>query len=291
MKRIILTATLLLFVGLSAQAQWARYGFRIGAGVASSILNSRYRSAYDGKSGKYESLMEKQFSQNTKLKTYEAFSFGILGGNTAKEFSGYGSKDSCAQYGTVSVKLNKEKMWGRATFICGNSMGSYKASHAYPFSFYDVKHARDIFGQQDLANCGANLKDMYFRAKQLKENDWKDIKSAEQEALNVITDKEYQKYFEAQLHGQVGAAEIEEMTVILSRSEKDARDWDFSNMDDINAVKEHPDVKKVYDAVNVVNAHPEEYGRTAEDGDIKVTIWDCHGNTISFDDLKYIMEK
>ena len=34
MKRIILTATLLLFASLSVQAQWARYGFRVGAGAS-----------------------------------------------------------------------------------------------------------------------------------------------------------------------------------------------------------------------------------------------------------------
>ena len=265
--------------------------FRIGSGVAESIMNTRYHSSYKNFEN-YKSLIAKQFSTNTKLKTFEAISFGILGANSAKEFSGYGSTDSCAQYGKVSVKVNKEKMRGRATYTCGNSLGSYTSpKFLYPFSFYDIKKARDVFGEPELANCGANLADMYFRAKQLKENDWKDIKSAEQEALQVISDRAQQKYFEVQYHGQLGAAEIEEMTVILSRCESDPHDWDFSKKEDLEAVKNNTDVKKVYDAVNIVNANPTEYGRTAEDGDIKVTVWDCHGNTISYDDLKFIMEK
>ena len=274
--------------------------FRVHANAVTSILNSRYRSAYDGKSGKYASLMEKQFSQNTKLKTYEAFSFGILGGKNAKEFSGFGKGDACEQFGTVSFKLKKDKMAGRATFTCGNSMGQIKDEDLYmkSLSFYDVKHARSVHGDIDIAGCGANLSAIYFRAKALKENDYKDIQSAEQEALTVIGDRGIQKYFEAQLHGQVGAAEIDELTIVMSNKEKKKREddeetpkWNFSKMEDLEAIKNNPDVKQIYDAVNIVNKNAEEYGRKPEDGDIKVTLWDCYGHTVTFEDLKFIMEK
>ncbi len=276
--------------------------FRVGASTAPLILNSRYRSAYDSKSGKYKSLMEKQFSENTKLKTYEAFSFGILGGKNAKEFSGYGSSDACRQYGTVSIKLKKDKMAGRATFTCGNSMGSITDDNLYMknLSFYDVKHARSVHGDIDISCCGENLSAIYFRAKNLKENGYKDIKSAEQEALKVIGDRGVQMYFEAQLHGQVGAAEIDELTIVMSRKgqkkgriedDENAPKWDFSKMEDLEAIKNDPDVKNVYDAVNIVNKNAAEYGRTPEDGEMKVTLWDCYGHTITFDDLKFIMEK
>ncbi len=277
---------------LKKLAEKSALRFRVSTDAATSILNSRYRSAYDGKSGKYKTLMEKQFSANTQNKTYESFAFGILGGQNAKEFSGYGGDDACKQYGTVSIKLKKDKMRGRVTFTCGNSMGQKKDSKFLtPPDFYDIKKARDVFGEPDLGNCGDNLYDIYFRAKELRKNGYENMGSAEQEALQVINDKEFQKYFEAQFHGQVGAAEIEELTVVLSKKEGSDEKWDFSKKEDLEQIKKLPNVKKIYDSVNIVNKNPVEYGRTAEDGEMKVTLWDCNGNTLTFDDLKFIMEK
>lgn len=279
---------------LKKLAESSELRFRVNPNAAVSILNSRYRSSKQkGKANNYTSFINQQFSTTTKLKSYEAISFGILGGKNAKEFSGIGGTDACRQYGTVSIKLKKDKMRGRATFTCGNSQGT-KSTPELPqpgISFYEMKRARDVFGEPDISNCGDNLADIYFRAKELKENGYKDIKSAEQEALHVISDRPKQKYFEVQFHGQVGASEIEELTVMMSVKEGNKGNWDLSNLQDLEEIKQDPDVRKVYDAVNIVNAHPEEYGRTAEDGEMKVTLWDCHGNTLTFDDLKFIMEK
>ena len=269
--------------------------FRVSSDAAISILNSRYHSSKSKNLEKYKEFMELNFSKNTKLKTHEAFAFGILGGNTAKEFSGFGSTDACKQYGKVSIKLKKDKMKGRTTFVCGNSMGhTQNYVGMLGFDFYCVKKARDAFpenGKPDLSGCGDNLYDMYRRAKKLSENDWKDLKSPEQEALEVITDKDFQKYFEAQFHGQVGASEMEELTMVMSKKGKSNEMWDFSNIKDLENIKNDPEVRKIYDAVNIVNKNPAEYGRTAEDGELKLTLWDCRGNTVTFDDLKFIMEK
>ncbi len=293
---------------LKKLAEKSELRFRVHTKSVESILNTRYRSAYGGKGGKYQSLMEKQFSKNTSLKTHEAFSFGILGGKNAKEFSGFGSFDACRQFGKVSMRLNKEKMRGRATFTCGNSMGSIeddKIPGMHSVNFYNIKRARSVYDDIDISNCGNNLASIYFRARNLKENDYKDLQSAEQEALKVIHDRGNQMYFECQFHGQVGPAEIDELTIVMSNKieSKSAmtealkqRDmsvpmWDFSKMEDLDELKKSPDIKSVYDTVNIINKHPEEYGRDPQGEEMKVTVWDCYGHTISFDDLKFIMEK
>ncbi len=273
---------------------------RVSAGAVAPILNSRYHSSKDDQQSDYYSYMQKmQFSWKSKEKTYNTFSFGILGSKDAKGFSGNGSTDTCSQYGNVSLRLNKEKMRGRATFMVGNSMGNLPK---LGYNFYNIKHGRSVFTENgvkpDIAACGANLYRTYKRAKALKANNWKDLLSPEKEALEVAKDKKYkdayiQQYFEAQFHGQVGPGEVDEVTMIMSKKDSDSKvdnaQWDFSKKEDLMALKKNKSVRDIYDTVNIINKNPKAYDRVGME-EMKVTLWDCHGNTLSYDDLKFIME-
>ena len=247
----------------------------------------------------YNTLVKKQYSANTKLTAHQSISFGSLGGDTAKELGAYGGpKDFLAAYGKVSFKLNKEKMKGRVTFMAGNSMGHTKKDYGLigNTSFYDLKHGRAAYidnenGEApDITCCGENLMAIYERARQLKENDWKDMNSAEHEAPHTIVDKPNQIYYEAHFHGQVGAAEIDEATMVMSTREKGPK-WNFDRgatwKATVKDIKNNKEIRDMYDFINIINENPEIYGRQGME-ELKLTLWDLNGNMVSYDELKEI---
>ena len=83
-KRIILTITLLLLVGFTAQAQWARYGFRVGAG-ASHIFDdiSSVSPVFGGAAGIFVDygFENAKIAWNTNLYLQFGVNFRRSGGN------------------------------------------------------------------------------------------------------------------------------------------------------------------------------------------------------------------
>ena len=277
----------------------SQYRFRVGSEAAKLILNGRYFSSTKKNVDSYNTLVKKQYSANTKLTAHQSISFGSLGGDTAKELGAYGGpKDFLAAYGKVSFKLNKEKMKGRVTFMAGNSMGHTKKDYGLigNTSFYDLKHGRAAYidnenGEApDITCCGENLMAIYERARQLKENDWKDMNSAEHEAPHTIVDKPNQIYYEAHFHGQVGAAEIDEATMVMSTREKGPK-WNFDRgatwKATVKDIKNNKEIRDMYDFINIINENPEIYGRQGME-ELKLTLWDLNGNMVSYDELKEI---
>ena len=84
MKRIILTITLLLLVGFTAQAQWARYGFRVGAG-ASHLFDdiTSVSPIFGGEVGMFVDygFENAKIAWNTNLYLEFGFNFIRKGGN------------------------------------------------------------------------------------------------------------------------------------------------------------------------------------------------------------------
>ena len=283
----------------------SQFRFRVRSAPAKLILNSRYHSSKAKNTDSYTSLVHKQYSAKTKLASHECIAFGSLGGDTAKELGAYGnSSDFLAGYGKVSFKLNKEKMKGRVSFMAGNSMGySHTEYGLLPggTSFYDLKHGRSAYVDRengetpDVTGCGENLMPIYERARQLKANGWKGMSSAEQEAPHTIVDKPGQIYYEAHYHGQVGAAEMDEATMVMSKKEGSDDNWDLSHEDPkvfkklSSQIKKDKEIKEMYDCINIINAHPQEYGREGME-ELKLTLWDLKGNMISYDELKAIFK-
>ncbi|MBO4899617.1 MAG: hypothetical protein J5509_04945, partial [Lachnospiraceae bacterium] len=279
----------------------SQYRFRVSGEAAKLILNSRYYSSKTKNTEKYNELVKKQYSANTKLTAHQSIAFGSLGGDTAKELGAFGGdKDFLASYGKVSFKLNKDRMKGRVTFMAGNSMGMSKKDYGLIgyTNFYDLKHGRAAYiddenGEApDVTCCGDNFMAIYERARQLKKDNWKGMESAEHEAPQTIVDKQFQIYYEAHYHGTVGAAEIEEATMVMSERQ-DAPNWNFdrgAGWDKTKkAIKNDKEIKEMYDCINIINAHPEVYGRQGME-EMKLTLWDLSGNMVSYDELKQIFE-
>ncbi|MBQ9444400.1 MAG: hypothetical protein IJU43_08895 [Lachnospiraceae bacterium] len=277
----------------------SQYRFRVSSDAAKLILNSRYFSSKSKNVSQYNNLVKKQYSENTKLTAHQSIAFGSLGGDTAKELGAYrGPVDFLAAYGKVSFKLNKDRMKGRVTFMAGNSMGMSKKDYGLigNTSFYDIKHGRAAYiddenGEApDITCCGENLIAIYERARALKANDWKDMNSAEHEAPHTIVDKPNQIYYEAHFHGTVGAAEIEEATMVMSKRENKPN-WNFEHGEGwkktADEIKNDKEIKGMYDCINIINAHPEAYGREGME-EMKLTLWDLNGNMVSYDELKQI---
>ena len=279
----------------------SQYRFRVSSEAAKLILNSRYFSSKSKNTGRYNNLVHKQYSENTGLTAHQSIAFGSLGGDTAKELGACGGDvDFLAAYGKVSFKLNKDRMKGRVTFMAGNSMGMSKKDYGLigHTDFYDLKHGRaayidDANGEApDVTCCGENFMAIYERARALKAKNWEGMDSAEHEAPHTIVDKPFQIYYEAHFHGTVGAAEIEEATMVMSERQGKPK-WNFDRKGNWNQtvkdIKNDKEIKGMYDCINIINAHPEVYGRQGME-EMKLTLWDLSGNMVSYDELKQIFE-
>ncbi len=263
------------------------------------VLNTRYFS--NSGIGAYNKLMKKQYSENTSKTAHQCLSFGSLGADDAKGILvGAGGSDPVSMYGNITIRLNKEKMKGRVTFVCGNSKGEVNSTNAglggdVTLDFYDVKHGRAAYIDEkaghapDITACGMNLEKIYKRAKELEARNWEGLQDGGREAVTTITDKPQCSYFETHYHGNVGVAELDEVTFILNRGMPinlaKANEYTLEKN-----IEQDEDLRELYDYINIVNKNPKIYGREGMD-DLKLTVWDTYGNTMSFEDIKKRMEK
>ena len=259
-------------------AENTEFRIRMQMGVAGLVLNSRYRS----KQGidAYQKLVEKQYSKIQDVPHSHIISFGSLGGLNAKDFCGYGTdRDPCYMYGDVSIRLDKKAMKNKISFVSGNSKG-----------FYDEKIGRSAFVDEkngvapDITMCGANLTSIYRRARELKERNWEGMLSSEQEAGLAIDGKDY-PYFEAHYHGTISAEQIAELTYICS--DIGLQKADFRNKDHVEKLKQNETFRDLYERVKIINKNPAVYHREGKE-ELKLTVWDLKGNSVSYEDLKSI---
>ena len=207
---------------------------------------------------------------------------GYLG---RKEFSG-SKQDGLSMYGDVVIKLDKKKFLkrGNVSFVVGNSLHRY-----------DEKHGRSAIVDKekgtgpDITCCGKNLALVFERAHKLKKDGWKNMVSPEQEAQMVAMDDTSMRYFEAHFHGNVGPGEIEELTYIV-RTKRLGKFYSLHTLEKKKEIRDNPEIRKLYDHINIINKNPTKYGRKIDDPKLKLTIWDTVGNSISFAELTSIME-
>lgn len=248
-------------------------------GIIHNYSNSRA-------SDKYDSMFAHFYQQHYIPKNYKGvaqgtLTYGYLGGKNAKEYFGYKNeeKDTLSLYGNLSIRLNKEKFKDSVGFVVGNSLGHYKTFEGEPIDRVRGRNTKD----PDILCAGNSLKALYKRAKEVKANNWK-TESPEQEAKYVSrSDGDQYKYFEAHYVGPISAPQIDEVTYI----------WDSELSNDIEAIKKAGTFKKntglreSYEMIKFINANKEKFSR--EDmPDMKISVWDKYGHTVTFNDLKMI---
>ena len=259
-------------------AEKTQFRARVHMNAVPAILNSKYHSKFGNSN--YANLIHMQYSKRTKWESHHAISFGSLGGDNAKEFIGYkSSQDPCAIYGNVSLKLDKEAMKGRISFVSGNSLDHYEEKYGRS-AFVDEEHGV----APDITMCGTNLEAIYKRARELEKNHWKGMLSSEQEAAKAITDHGDYPYFEAHYHGTVGTAEIAEATYILN-----TKSINLTDKNDVRKLKDSDNLKDLYEHIKIINNNPEEYRRVGKP-ELKLTVWDLYGNQLSYEDVKAVFE-
>ena len=283
---------------LKKMVQKSEFHARIKGSIATAILDTRYRG---GNSTAYSELIEKQFSANSTLKPSQCISFGSLGAKNAKGILGpKPGTDPVRGYGNVTIRLNKKKMKGRVSFVCGNSKGMVVGAEGglkqgCQLDYYDIKHARSAYidekngHEPDITACGLNLSKIYERARELENNNWNGLEDGGREASKTIVDRQDGIYFECQYHGNVSAAEIDEVSYILNTSKQ----LDLSKMsenDKIDELAKSETFREMYDHINIINKNAEIYGRKGMK-DMKLTVWDMFGHTMSFEEVKALMEK
>lgn len=267
---------------------------------AHDILDKRYFS--NPNIGAYRELQKKQFSENSTQAPHKTISFGSLGANNAEGIfnSQNPGNDPVSPYGNVSFRLNKEKMKGRVSFVCGNSKGAtrnpgnYGLKSGYGLDYYDIKHSRAAYIDEkeghapDITACGENLEAVYRRAKELKANNWEGLQDGGREAVKTITDHPQYIYYETHYHGNVGVAELDEVTFILNRSKVDLTKASEYVIE--NEITKDPGCRELYDHINIINKNPKIYGREGMK-ELKFTIWDTYGHTWDYEKVKEMMEK
>lgn len=282
---------------LKRVVQKSEFHARVKANLVILILNTRYRTN-DNKD--YIELKEKQFSKKSNLKPSQSFSFGSLGGTDARSILGdKPGEDPVSNYGNVTLRFNKDKLKNRVTFVCGNSKGMHNGEevglkNGSALAYYDAKHARSAYIDDetglapDITACGSNLASVYERARELEKNNWEGLEHGGKEALKCISETE--KYFECQYHGNAGVAELDEVTYIMNLGYKM---YDLTKMTEEEKVTEFvkdDEFRKMYDYINIVNNNPELYGRKGMP-ELKFTVWDTYGHSLTYEEVKKIMEK
>ncbi|MCR5155438.1 MAG: hypothetical protein K6C96_01995 [Butyrivibrio sp.] len=260
---------------------------------AIKILETRY---FSQNLAGYYNLKKKQYSESSPLDPKNCLSFGSLGARTSEGLCGNRpGVDPVRCYGDTTIRLNKQKMKGRVSFVCGNSKGGTSSENLDmpQFDYYDIKHGRAAYVDKkaghgpDIKACGENLPSIYKRAKELKANNWEGIKDGGSEAPVTITDNRTFTYYEAHYHGNVGVAEIDEVSFILNGAS-----LNLKNMTDIDMkyyLVDNKDFRDLYDHINIINKNPEVHDREGM-GDLKLSVWDTYGNTMTFEEVKALME-
>lgn len=266
------------------------------------VSNSEYRfrcapNAFIGMVHKYSScrstdsynsmfahFYQKQYiDKNIKDLSKGTITYGYLGGKNAKEYVGYkngGAEDTLDIYGSLSVRLHKDKFKNLSGFVVGNSLGHYKVLKN---DDRDRVRGRDV-DDPDILCAGNSLKELYYRAKEVKSKDWK-VESVEQEAKYVSRSDGIQyKYFEAHYIGPVAAPQIAEATYMLPKEINLSQKYE----EGIGKIRSSQSIREVYELVKFVNTNKKKFHR--EDmPDMQVTLWDKYGNTITYNELKTIL--
>ena len=252
---------------LETVANKASLRFRASAESTGYILTGRNVCA---EVKEYNELRKKMYDPMDLIPTTRGnITFGYLGGNSATECVGYlnPEMDKLQNYGSISIKLRRDKVKDRTGFVCGNSLYNY-----------DRERARSI-EHPDILAVDGSLEKVYERAVQLDKNGG-EMFSAEQEALETINDRTGLIYFEAQYLGKVGAAEIEELTYI----------YKGDMTDKVNGIIEDTGFINLYNDVKMINSNPSDYEREEGAPEIKISVWDSFGHEMSWEDVKFKME-
>ena len=231
---------------------------------------------------------EQYIDKNIKGLSKGTLTYGYLGGKNAKEYVGYkneGKEDTLDAYGTLSIRLNKDQFKNLSGFVVGNSLGHYKV---YENDGKDRVRGRNI-DDPDILCAGNSLKELYYRAKEVKAKDWK-VESVEQEAKYVSrSDGNQYKYFEAHYIGPISAPQIAEATYMLPKNINLSPNIPQRDRDEASKkIKTNKSIRKIYELAKYVNDNKDKFHR--EDmPDMQVTIWDKYGNTITYNELKTIL--
>ena len=236
--------------------------FRVGPNAAIGILNG---CAVSSPCDEYKDLMKKYYLPHGGAMPMGNLTFVYMAGKNADEYQGKNDyQPIVGGYGSVAIKLNKEKVKHRCGVIAGNSLYNY-----------DKQKARSL-ENPDILGVGMNLSEIYERATAIKAG--KKMLSAEQEA-NFLSAP--YKYFEGEVVGRVAAQDIDELTFHAH--------WDLPR--DLAGLREEfadmEELKKLYQQVNLVNKEPKKYDRVGMPP-LQLTVWGKNGVTVTYHELKLI---
>lgn len=259
---------------LSAVMENGTFRFRCSRDVFGLIVDDKLKTQLEtGTSGGMnnaamrKALSSEQFGQERGLIHSSEFeTYGYLGSRSDLTDM---TESGARQYGSVSIKLNKERMRGRTTCVLGDSLDNRSSSQPTPVSAPGMTAVNEtdkfellrIAHEYSALSGGEKKKFSCLDPEKMLER----IQNAGLQMAGPGT-----AYFELQFHGDVTVRDMEEVVVSLpsqvaarhvldpdGRSRRETREEATKRM----VQEQREALQKMIDKVEEINSHPEKYGR------------------------------
>lgn len=260
---------------LSAVMEKGAFRFRCSGTVFGLIADDKMKTQMEtGTSGGMnnapvrEALSSEMFGQERGLvHPTEYENYGYLGSRSDLTDM---TKSGTRQYGSVSVKLNKERMRGRTTCVLGDSLDTRESSQPTPVSAPGMT-AAGATAKLELLRIAHEYCSLSDEEKQKFSCLDPEEMLARIQKAELLAGRAGTAYFELQFHGDVTVRDMEEVVVSMPAKVMTKRvagpDGKVRMETREEAAKrvireQREALQQMIDKVEEINSHPEKYGRT-----------------------------